>query len=373
MGSKINGVLASDIHFFSPNIPAVVMEENLVATLTEAITVETDVIILAGDIFHQVVALSALEVEAFMRFIVWLFDGAKSNGIYVRILRGTFSHDNYQLNTLIPIAAQYGTLKGKPVIKVINTICVEELMGTTFLYKPDNCGTPDALGVIQEKLASLGMDKVDLFINHGYLEPLLPTGLNHVPENTFSLDQLDTFVKGFTFNGHVHTRMEFRNALSNGCFESTRFDEMGPKGLTRFEYDPDTCSCSTEFIVNRRSTIFEELILDPSKPFEDSREEIREFRDQLLSRDTANDTVHLRVKTDDREIFEAAKLILTEKGRIRVKRERLEKPKTEKKMTLDQIRLRNVVTEDNFVDTVRERLREQGREITRSSIEAAIA
>ena len=335
------------------------MEKNYIEVFEKAITENTKIIFLAGDLFHKVTYLNTEELEAAMRFIMYLFGIAKKRSIYLRILRGTFTHDNRQLNTLIPIAEQFGALKGTPLIKIVTSIEVEELCDLTVLYKPDNCGFKDAYSVIREKLDLLNISKVDLFVNHGYLAPLIPAGLPIEPENSFTVEELNSFVKGITLNGHIHERIELPHILNSGCVESSRFDEMGEKGISRVTYDRTTCAYTTDFIINTNSTIFEELILPENTTWEECKDTVLVFRDMLLQKKTRNNTIHIRVRTDDKELFMACRELFMVKGRFRVKHIHRTKNVKEYKLTIQQIKLKNIITEDNFVEHVAKTLNDR--------------
>jgi hypothetical protein len=346
----------SDIHYFNPTVQAAVLTKNLQDTISLAISPNTRVIFIAGDLCHQLVYLNSAELGFFMQFIMWLFELCKENSIYLRILRGTFSHDNNQLNQLRPISKRYGDLDGRPLIRVIDQIEVEELLSLNVLYKPDDVGSPRAFDILRLRLDDFKIQKADIFINHGYLEPLLPVGIPHVPDNTFSIEQLNQIVRGLTFNGHVHNREIFDRIINNGCFESTRFDEQGPKGMTKIVYNPNDHTYTHEFIINRGSTIFDEVVLNSKTDLDSLNDQLILFRDELLARPTTNTNIYVNIITDDKALFKTASTILKANGRIKTFKKALTKDKgasgAHRAHRLPEL----IITKDNFVKVVHQRI-----------------
>ena len=91
-----------------------------------------DFIVIAGDLFDSKLSLNSEHVRSIFAFLKELADLCVKKNIKLRIIKGTESHDNKQLDTLRFLT--HSNLD----IKIFDKVCDEELFpGCNVLYIPE--------------------------------------------------------------------------------------------------------------------------------------------------------------------------------------------------------------------------------------------
>ncbi len=243
----------SDIHIDVPRVAASIIADNFRAKILPHMTDDLDMLVIAGDLSDGALDMSGVasyELISLMQEIVRL---AVEHNIIVRVLQGTFTHDRKQ--------NQFFKLFTHQLVKVVTTIDVEviESLGISVLYKPDDLPFKDAVVRIKTLLKDCSIDKVDLFINHGYFSHLLPHGIPHVPTNTLSYSDTKQFVKGIVLTGHVHTPGIYKNIVCNGSFDRLQHGEEEKKGFFLIDYSVENNRATVDFMDNELATIFKTI------------------------------------------------------------------------------------------------------------------
>lgn len=240
----------SDIHFGNGRVHPIAIYEHLQDTLYPIIP-SVDMLLILGDTFDTLLNMNSDAGLFAAKFIDDIVRLCKATDTFIRVVRGTFSHDRYQ-NRFFNIRKEgQDTLHGIPLVKVIDRVSVEHIspLMLDLCYSPDDQPHQDLSQAIIDMLHTNHLESVDLLCSHGYYDHLLPHGLPNIPTNTIYYDRVSPYVRGMMLNGHVHKASVYQNKMiSCGSYERLDFSNEEPTGfwiLTR-----DDNRWSYEFIEN---------------------------------------------------------------------------------------------------------------------------
>ena len=286
----------SDIHFGNGRVSAIRTYERLQKQLYPLME-KIKLLIICGDTFDTLLNMNSdagLYVAKFIDDIIVL---AQYYGVYIRVVRGTFSHDRHQ-NRFFTVKNK-GELKlnDLPLVRVIDRINIEhiESLNLNVMYVPDDQPHKDMNQAIIDVINANHLDKVDLLCSHGYYEHLLPPGIPHIPHNTLSYNKLDKYVGGLMINGHVHRALVYDNkVISIGSFERFEFGNELPVGMwmLHVKHDKGKKIWSYEFLENKESLIFKTFVASKYNTPESMCADITKF---MESRRASDEPTHVRI------------------------------------------------------------------------------
>lgn len=288
----------SDVHIGCPRINPKLLHERLIKFLYPQITSDIKILFICGDFFDTALSLSAAAAFEALKIIDELKKLCRSVGCDLRILRGTFTHDRRQ-----PAHFINGEDPDDTSVRMYENMAVEyhAKTGLTILYLPDNIPSKDIYKDIRELLDSHNLDKVDILINHGYFEHMLPPNIP-APHGCLTQEKISKFVKGCVLNGHVHLTSIYKNVISVGSFERMVHGEESPKGFYRIDIDND--AYRFQFIENKEANKF---ITYNLRPFDQNEEAIGVFSrafEELVSTLRPDEEVHIRFISDEQGIVD---------------------------------------------------------------------
>lgn len=261
---------------------------------------DCQLLVIGGDLYDALLNLDGTPGLYAHMIIQDLRHYAKQYKFFIRVIRGTFTHDRNQLQHLLVEADKQTPLKhdNVPAVVLYDDIAVEQLkpLGLTLLYIPDDLPYTDALAVAKERLSAAQLSKVDVVVHHGYCTHLLPFNMPHIPPNTYTLKEYQQLYHGVMLNGHVHFMNVMENCISGGSFERFCHGEEEPKGYFVIRYDPSTHHSQFQFIENQGAAIFKTFKLSTkTDEFELFKEQVTAYMQKL---DPSQD-VNLRVEIDE--------------------------------------------------------------------------
>lgn len=248
----------TDIHFGA--IPAKKLYHELESEFLDFIRDRyIDMIVIAGDYFHSITALNSTTSYNGILFMRKLVDLCKQSGIhYIRIIEGTMSHDNNQIDV-------FTTYEFDPDIdfRVIPTNMTETLdNGIKILYLPEEYMKDPV------KYYKFYLDRpkkyYDLIFGHGMFKEVSfvqDDGENAISKApVFDSKLLCSLCKGPIFFGHIHIAQTIRSHIYYpGSFSRWVYGEEQDKGFYIFAYDTNTGRYATEFIVNTKAERYDTL------------------------------------------------------------------------------------------------------------------
>lgn len=255
---------------------------------------KADVLVLDGDTFDKMLQTTSLEYKLAIQFISYLVQYCKLYNIKLRILEGTPSHDNKQMEAISEAVGGFGNID----YKYIPNIQVEYMKeyDKHILYVPDK--TRDTGLEIQDAIDTVlvenGLSKVDLVFVHGNFKYQLPISLKSELSEQFFLD----ICKYYIVSGHIHIRSIFKRIIVPGSFDRLEVNNEAPKGGVFLYLGDSIDSSSFEFLDNLNAMRYDTLELLNSNSKEIYRKVKRHVEINNFTKDD-----HLRLKVDSNEIF----------------------------------------------------------------------
>jgi len=303
--SILNIISASDFHIGHSKTSADVMHSNLKKYLYPQLTEDIDLFIISGDFFHTLLDMNSESGYRAALIIEELKKICFKNKIFLRVLRGTFTHDRHQ-NQFFNIETNEKRIGKDLAVRVFSQLKIEwiEELGISVLYVPDDLPYDEPLTQIIECISESPYDKVDIASMHCYFDHLLPRGIPRRPHNCYDADTISKYVNGPILNGHIHTKCVYKKIVTNGSFDRTAHGEEEDKGFFKLIYDTNSKEVIFDFIVNEGATLFKSIYLDNTKVTLDEFPNI--VKDILNNNKSSSDRVFLRVVSDDSSIRESA-------------------------------------------------------------------
>lgn len=338
----------SDIHFGNGRVSAIRTYERLQQQLYPLIE-KIKLLIICGDTFDTLLNMNSdagLYVAKFIDDITVL---CNHYGVYIRVVRGTFSHDRHQ-NRFFTVKDR-GELKhnGLPLVRVIDKIVIEHFddLNLNVMYCPDDQPHKDLNQAVIDVINANHLDKVDLLCSHGYYEHLLPAGIPHIPHNTLSYSKLNKYVSGMMINGHVHRATVFENkVISIGSFERFEFGNELPVGmwLLHVKNEKGKKHWTYEFLENKHSLIFKTFVTAKYNTPESMCADIAKF---METREESDEPTYVRIMGDVVEGVSGWIKDTFDRVIVSDKRTTTVQPVLEEEIRVDTDEL-PVITEDNL-------------------------
>lgn len=294
----------SDIHFGNSRVSPVRIYEHLQEVLYPMFS-SIRLLIINGDTFDTLLNMNSDAGLYVAMFIDDIINLAVFHHVYIRVVRGTFSHDRHQNRFFTVKDRGTHTLNGVDLVRVIDRITIEHFdeMNIDVLYCPDDQPHQDLTQAVIDVIESNHLQHVDLLCSHGYYEHLLPHGIPHIPHNTLSYQRLSKYVTGYMLNGHVHRSSLYQNkVVSSGSFERMDHDnDQRPVGmwLLTAKRHKKNLSWSIEFIENKMSPPFVTFSTDRYKSAEQLQSEIISYIDQVQKNGYPDtDPIYIRIHGD---------------------------------------------------------------------------
>ena len=278
---KFKIAVISDIHFGNGRVSAIKTYEHLSDTLYPVIP-SVKMLVINGDLFDTLLNMNSeagLHVAMFIDDIINL---AVKYGVYIRVVRGTFSHDRHQNRFFVVKDKGEHKLNGVPLVKVIDRISVEHFdeMNINVMYCPDDQPHNDMNQAVIDVIKANHLETIDLLFSHGYYEHLLPAGIPHVPHNTLSYNRLSKYVSGLMVNGHIHRNSVYENkVITCGSFERFEHDNNRPVGLwiLNAKRSKNSVHWSYSFIENKAAIPFKTFVVNCYKSQEELQKVIGDY------------------------------------------------------------------------------------------------
>ncbi len=286
-----------DLHLGRPCIPPQQVYDHITKHVYPRLP-EIKILNIGGDFFDYLINLNN-DAGIYAAIIADdLVNFAKTYKFYIRVVRGTFSHDRYQNRLFLTKNRGTDQLNGKPLVRVIDGLELEvfEDLKISVLYCPDNQPYQDVTQAILDILDAHKLKTVDFIFSHGYFEHLLPRGLTQLPHNTLIYNRLEKRIAGGILNGHVHTPNVYKKVINGGSFERLQHGEEEDKGYFIVIYDRNKHKLTYEFVSNPDAFPFITVDISATFNVEDALALISKKVDEVRKRyNNPNQRVFLRL------------------------------------------------------------------------------
>lgn len=250
IGNNFVTAFIADIHFGAMNASSLYhqLEENFLKVIDGKMI---DMIVIGGDFFHNIITMNYSTSHLSLIFMKNLVDNAVKNGVkYIRVIQGTISHDNNQLNNF----RMYEN-RDDISFKIIMKVTEEDLYeGLKILYIPEEY-MKDYESYYEDYF---NIDKkYDFIFGHGMVREVAFVAKEQLSENTmskapvFDTKKLINICKGPIYFGHIHTFTNVRKHLFYpGSFSRFKHGEEEDKGWFLNIYNIKSNKYIHEFIRN---------------------------------------------------------------------------------------------------------------------------
>lgn len=233
----------SDIHLGHRKNRAVDIIRNLNKHFScDAVFSKLDFLIIAGDVFDDLLALNSEDVPHIKAWIARVLRLCKKYNIVVRVLEGTPSHDREQ-SMLFPAINQIHehNSQSQADLRWVQGLEVEyiEKFDIHVLYIQDEYrhDTAETLAEAKEAIAARGLSQVDFAVMHGMFTYQVPPAAKNLPLHNEA--EYLALVKHLIFIGHVHTHTRFERIIAQGSYDRIAHGEEGPKGFVMAVIEED--------------------------------------------------------------------------------------------------------------------------------------
>lgn len=302
--NRFNIVEISDIHFgnsrVSPELISAHLEKYLYPELKDI-----DLFVINGDTFDTLLNMNSSAGWYVARFIDDVTTLALENKFYIRVVRGTFSHDRNQNQFFSVRGKDKLVLDEKPLIVVYNNLAIENFGKHNFLFCPDNLPYKDLTQEIIDRIDAYHLKTVDCIFSHGYYNHLLPDNLPHIPTDTISWDRIRKRVSGYCVNGHVHHMGIHDRVISSGSFERMEHGVTEKVGFWKLSFDK---KWTTAFVENKDALAFRTFYPLNEDTDEHTRNRILDYIETLYSNGyDKNCPIYIRLTGTDGGILQSIK------------------------------------------------------------------
>lgn len=236
-------------------------------------------IVISGDYFDSRLPLNSAAAITAVQWFHELLALAKERDIVVRAFRGTFEHDNNQLEVFRPHEDAHGRFK------LFNECTYEEtLPGLKCIYCPDeNINTEFYYYQYAEQIAN----PINIGFFHGSFDVVLPEIVREASEKSlaksviFEYNFWEKFIDGPMLAGHWHDGVELDHLIYVGSFERWEFGQDAIKGFGFVQYDTESSEYMYRTIPNMFAIDYRTFTIDTRlfKSLEDYTALINEIKE----------------------------------------------------------------------------------------------
>lgn len=250
---KYNIIAISDIHWGIVSAKEQLKSLEFIFEYIEE-TINTDLhphlLVIIGDYFDSQLPLNSQEAINSIQWFHRLYNVCKDNHILLRLVQGTSSHDNDQLDAFKP-------LENNEFFKIILTTTVEEtLPGLICCYCPDEtlCISDYEKRYINEILTEkdIGFFHGSFDLVYGDLYDVVARDIldKKIPTVIYNYDLWSPGIKGPLIAGHWHNGENYKELYYCGSPFRWKFNEDEPKGFLTICYDTEDSSYMINKIIN---------------------------------------------------------------------------------------------------------------------------
>lgn len=247
-------LVLADVHIGSRPDIADYYEKELSTIPDILIKNKVKIIVIAGDLFDRRISTNS-EFNTYANlFINSIAKYCRENNAYLYIVKGTMSHDLYQLDSFLYLTKDPSN--NTFIIKTCQEVFVENCK---FLFIPEEY---EANKEEYYKDTIFNKEKkYDMVFGHGMFTFAGGYAVESCKNNhiVFRPEDFKDNVYGYVVFGHIHISMGRDNCIYTGSFSRDSFGEEPNKGCLLFDYNPETKKCTKEFIINKNAPIFKTI------------------------------------------------------------------------------------------------------------------
>ena len=263
-----------------------------------------DLVVIAGDYWNDKTNLNSKTSIKGNQWMHKLKDVCNSIGCKIRVIVGTKSHDNDQLDIFKPIEDES--------FKIFRSNTVEKTLDNcNFFYLPDeNLNKDDYYDKYDSNIFNSGY--IDVIFSHGNYDVIL----KDLPEQETEIQSINNIIFDYEFwnglcygpiiSGHWHSYYKYKNLIYVGSYSRFGFGEEDDKGFLFLRYNTKTKEYYTKFIINRLARRYSTYVIDSAymKSLDQCKSFVENLRDILKSDDDMKMRIKIIIRTSDPYIDE---------------------------------------------------------------------
>lgn len=303
-------ITLGDIHWDAFDIPKQKEEMNLPLNIIQKMN-HLHLVVIAGDYFDSKISLNSKAAKAAINWMAALVSICKEKNVKIRLIKGTNSHDNNQLEVFRPYEKE-SLENDDGLFRIYNEVCIEEtLPGLKCLYAPDeNIASEDYYKLHQNDFFKNA--PMDIMFFHGTFDIVAP----NIAVQESELEGMKSIVFKYSYfaglvtcmiGGHWHdgeeiddeSHMYYTRSLSRWSF-----GEEKPKGFIYTVFDTFNHSYAIKRIENPFTDSFNTVTIDTK-----SLETVQDYKNLIESVKymLSDESIHVRLKlavSDDKVMNE---------------------------------------------------------------------
>lgn len=242
---------------------------------------KVDMVVIAGDYYDSIVSLNSSTARASMEFMTQLVKVAELTGIkYIRIIKGTASHDNNQLENL-----RLFERNTTPSVKIFNTVTNEDIDSFHFLFIPEEY-MKSVDEYYKEYFENANYDAIfghGMFKETSFQASKQESAITLSKAPIFDSKQMSSICNGPILFGHIHTHCSIRDKIVYiGSFSRWVYGEEEEKGFLITDLK-ESGKYTNEFIENslaERYDTYTRIVtneVDPEEIISDAKALIKDY------------------------------------------------------------------------------------------------
>lgn len=262
----------ADIHWNAVN-PDKLNKELTDVFLKYIRTHKIDMIVIAGDYYDSIVSLNSKASKLSMQFMANLIELSSLVGVkYIRIIKGTSSHDNNQLSNL-----KVFEMNEKVNFKIYETVTKEDIEGYHILFLPE-----EYMKNVDEYYEDFFHETYDIIFGHGMFKETSFVATKQ--ESAITLSKAPVFdskafcemCNGPILFGHIHTSCNIKKKITYvGSFSRWVYGEEEPKGF--YVTIIEGKEWKNEFIENTEAERYDTVTIINLEEYKEPEDFIREM------------------------------------------------------------------------------------------------
>lgn len=254
-------IALSDIHWGAMDCTLTYQNLNLVLEFIKMMKDKVDFLVICGDYFDYRLQLNSKTAIAAIDWFDQLVKTCKDSGVKkIRLIRGTSSHDNDQLEVFRP-----AYVDDSEYVKIHNTTTSEELLpGLRCIFCPDEDLNADEY---HQQYVFQFYPTPDIGFFHGNFDAVLPSIKldqvrdQHLPTMIYDAQGFSRLIKGPLIAGHYHVAYSGENLFYTGSYDRWKFDEDEDKGFIYGAYNTEDTSYYIHRVRNPLARIYKTITL----------------------------------------------------------------------------------------------------------------
>lgn len=223
-------------------------------------------VLLGGDWFHKKLSANSKAMKLAIKALIKILKVCGKRGTIVRMIKGTHSHDNNQLDLFEPLVGS--DLCDFKIFRTVSSEVIPFAGGAVkILYLPE-----EYMENQEEYYKEYFNDTYDMVLGHGlvdkasFISQVIETETPRPDAPVFKVDDLESICKGPIYFGHIHKRMVAGRFKYVGSHSVWGFGEEEEKGFIKGSINLRTKEFTDKYINNDLRPLYQTIVFKGEDP-----------------------------------------------------------------------------------------------------------